>query len=599
MTLLDGAVVDLEPTMEPRSCEYRKKRNLLVNRLKVFKLKQDRGEPVRKFAGRVRSLASVSGYTVKSGATDVSYTEAIIRDQVIFGLADTEIQRDVLAHKDADKITLDKLLTLVEGKESSPTSQGLMSADGNVSAVDSKPKYCRYCGEKHPRGKVNCKAPGHICSKCEKTGHTEKVCRSNPERKAPQKSTASSTECSLFLKQNKDFMIYPDLSFKKEANRKKSIKIKERPARACTKRRGKYGKNKKKRTDPLLANKNVSLTQNLLTFLVGCTISTTKPRRNVDLFAHHVYDKESGRWTEKGPREKPYVKLKIEFDRQSASSLKMNVPPQQTRPFTWSGMCDTGASVVMAGRDFMRGLGIDESQATECRMSLTNADESPIALIGAVPVLITDTSTNHFTRQILYISGNASGLLLSQEACIDLGYISPEFPRRPKQVCSTKSEKKEDCDCPLPLLVKEQVCSTKSGKKEDCDCTCPLRAQAPDPPDSLPFSPTKENVPKLEQWIRDYYAASAFNCCECQPLPKMHGPPLKIFMQEGAKPVAAHSPIPIPLHWQEKVKAGLDRDEAIGVIEKVPSGTPTTWCHRMVVVPKKDNSPTVNFQPLN
>ena len=81
----------------------------------------------------------------------------------------------------------------------------------------------------------------------------------------------------------------------------------------------------------------------------------------------------------------------------------------------------------------------------------------------------------------------------------------------------------------------------------------------------------------------------------------MHGPPLKIFIKDGVKPVAAHTPIPIPLHWQKQVKAGLDRDEAIGVIEKVPSGTPTTWCYRMVVVPKKDNSPrrTVNVMPLN
>ena len=49
------------------------------------------------------------------------------------------------------------------------------------------------------------------------------------------------------------------------------------------------------------------------------------------------------------------------------------------------------------------------------------------------------------------------------------------------------------------------------------------------------------------------------------------------------------------------MKAGLDRDEAIGVIEKVPSGTPTTWCHKMVCVPKKDNTPrrTVNFKPVN
>ena len=431
---------------------------------------------------------------------------------------------------------------------------------------------CRWCGEFHPRAKTHCEAPGYRCSRCQKTGHLEKVCRSNPEERRPVQPRGGSTESNIFIETN------PELSDKKEAI-KKIFETKECPARVYIKRRGKSKKIRKKRTDPLLASKMINFTQNVLTLMVGCTISTTKPRRNVELFPHHVYDKESGRWLEKEPREKPYVKLRIEFDRQSASDLKMNVPHQQTRPFTWSGMCDTGASVVMAGRDFMRGLGINESQATQCRMSLTNADESPIALIGAVPVLITDTIANTFTRQILYISGNANGLLLSQEACIDLGYINTEFPRRKP----------------------EQVCSTKSGKKEDCDCVCPTRSSPPDPPDSLPFSPVKENVPKLEQWIKDYYKASAFNCCECQPLPKMHGPPLKIFMQDGAKPIAAHSPIPIPLHWQKEVKAGLDRDEAIGVIERVPSGTPTTWCHRMVVVPKKDNSPrrTVNFQPLN
>ena len=117
----------------------------------------------------------------------------------------------------------------------------------------------------------------------------------------------------------------------------------------------------------------------------------------------------------------------------------------------------------------------------------------------------------------------------------------------------------------------------------------------------IPMEPITANVPRLQQWILDFYASSAFNCCECQPLPTMHGPPLKIHMQEGVTPIASHSPIPIPVHWQKKVKAGLDRDEAIGVIERVPPGTPTTWCHKMVVVPKKDNTPrrTVNFQPLN
>ena len=553
------------------------KRNLLVNRFKVFKLKQDRGELVRKFAGRVRSLAAVSGYSVKNGDTEVSYTEEVIRDQVIFGLADLEIQRDVLAHQDGDKITLENLLSFVEGKESSQTSQGLLKGGSvEVTKVHHKSGYkCGWCGESHPRGKDNCKASGHKCQKCQKLGHLEKVCRSKPAQQ--QNSDESQAECSIFIP-NKDF-IYPDLSFKKEAEFKSLTNKKERPARACTKRRGKYDKIRKERTDPLPAIEKKNFTQNVLNLLIGCTISTTKIRDNTKLFAHHVHDKETGRWVMSRPRDKPYVKLMVEFDKEAASELQMKIPSQGTRQSSWSGMCDTGASVTMCGKYFLRKLGIGENQATQCLMSLTNADESPINVVGAIPVIITDIKTNIFTKQILYIAGNSNGLLLSQEACIDLQYINKDFPSKEP----------------------EQICSAKAGKKPGCDCSCPVRSRAPDPPDSLPFEPVPENVPKLEQWIRDFYAASAFNVCECQPLPEMHGPPLKIFLQDGAKPVAAHTPIPIPIHWQKEVKAGLDRDEAIGVIEKVPPGTPTTWCHRMVCVPKKDNTPrrTVNFQPLN
>ena len=81
----------------------------------------------------------------------------------------------------------------------------------------------------------------------------------------------------------------------------------------------------------------------------------------------------------------------------------------------------------------------------------------------------------------------------------------------------------------------------------------------------------------------------------------MQGDPLVINVTDGARPVAAHSPIPVPVHWSDAVKKQLDRDVALGVIEKVPIGTDTTWCHRMVTVPKKDGTPrrTVNFQPLN
>ena len=99
----------------------------------------------------------------------------------------------------------------------------------------------------------------------------------------------------------------------------------------------------------------------------------------------------------------------------------------------------------------------------------------------------------------------------------------------------------------------------------------------------------------------DYYKSSTFNKCEHQPLPMMEVPPLRLMVDPTAKPVAYHKPIPVPLHWQDEIKAGIDQDVALGVLEPVPIGEPVTWCHRMVICAKKDGTPrrTVDMQPLN
>ena len=81
----------------------------------------------------------------------------------------------------------------------------------------------------------------------------------------------------------------------------------------------------------------------------------------------------------------------------------------------------------------------------------------------------------------------------------------------------------------------------------------------------------------------------------------MSGPPQLLSIDPTATPNSFHTPIPVPIHWQDEVKAGLDRDFCRGVLEKVPLGTPVTWCHRMVICTKKNGSlrRTINFQPLN
>ena len=80
----------------------------------------------------------------------------------------------------------------------------------------------------------------------------------------------------------------------------------------------------------------------------------------------------------------------------------------------------------------------------------------------------------------------------------------------------------------------------------------------------------------------------------------MQGPPLRLMVDPDAAPVAHHTPVPVPVHWQEEVKAGLDRDVRLGVIEPVPVGA-VTYCHRMVICAKKNGKPrrTVDMQSLN
>ncbi len=108
----------------------------------------------------------------------------------------------------------------------------------------------------------------------------------------------------------------------------------------------------------------------------------------------------------------------------------------------------------------------------------------------------------------------------------------------------------------------------------------------------MPFPPTPENAGKITAWFLEYYGASTFNNCKHQQLPMMQGAePMRLLLKDGAEPVAIHKPALIPAHWQEQVRAEIERDIKLGVLERMPHNTPVTWCNRMHVVAKKTVEP--------
>jgi len=256
-------------------------------------------------------------------------------------------------------------------------------------------------------------------------------------------------------------------------------------------------------------------------------------------------------------------------------------------------MADTGCQSCLAGINIIEKLCLPISDLIPVSMKMHAANEGAINIHGAVILRITGTSPSGDalnSHQIVYITDSTDKFFLSRSACSDLGIISSSFPTIG-----------EAAPIPSSSTSSETETTTTTTRNNESPCDCPTRQSVPRKPTSLPFPATDENREKLQNWLLQYYNSSTFNTCPHQPLPMMNSPPLRLMIDPDAIPVAHHTPVPVPIHWHDRVKEMLDQDVNLGVIEPVPIGEPVTWCHRMVVCAKKDGSPrrTVDFQSLN
>ncbi len=253
------------------------------------------------------------------------------------------------------------------------------------------------------------------------------------------------------------------------------------------------------------------------------------------------------------------------------------------KPRRASTLADSGCQTCTAGVDFLEEIGCPQSFLIPTSHQIIGITSSNLKIIGAVLLRI---EYGGETTQMVHISTRTRGLFLSNSALKKLRLPPDDFPRQTFSVASASTEGHSEVDC--------EGCSGSQ---------CMERTGTPERPDCLPFPPTSENVPKLEKWLLDLFAHSCFNTCTRQPLPSMSGTPMTIKLKEnsGNDYSKAYRPIPVPHHYKTAVKADLDRDVRLGVIEKVPQGEVHDWCSRMVITPKSNGKPrrTVDFQELN
>ena len=530
--------------------------NVLVARVQLQCLRQDREETIRSFCARLRGQARVCNFTQQkqcscSEKVDFDYSEIMVRDALIRGIADEDIRLEIVGQPKQD-MTLDEVVQMAEARESGRRSAGqlLAGTSPTVSASaassyrrnnSSKPvvfkppvnkegpsAHCRYCGQSGHSSSFQvrqkkCPAFNHTCSKCNIRHHYESRCRRDDKTTSPSSSKAiSQNDASSTFENYDEFCLAQD----------------------------------------------------------GCSLSV-----NAIVLDHHVYSDLTKAWKRRSSDPQPFTEVLVQYIQSDAKELGVQAPnAKQSLVVSYKAMPDTGCQSCLSGIGLLHELGMTKQSVIPVKMRMTAANNKSIGIIGALPLRITGispTGSKHTTHQLVYFTDDASRLFLSKQACAALGIISTNFPTIGESLGATS------------------ITAPESGITKECQC--PKRELPPPLPTKPPYAPIVENVDKIQSWLLDYYKTSTFNVCEHQVLPMMSGPPLHLMIDPNATPTARHKPIPIPVHWQEDVYEGLDQDCRLGVIEPVPIGTPVTWCHRMVVVAKKSGKPrrTVDLQSLN
>ena len=294
---------------------------------------------------------------------------------------------------------------------------------------------------------------------------------------------------------------------------------------------------------------------------------------------NYLYDKNIG-WYVGNSKPQPTITLKASIDHKAYHAIHKIAPVAQ--PVEMKCISDSGCMSALAPITVLQKMGLSEKNLLPVKKRMKTAAEGEIHISGAIFLQLSGTDSEgktHSARSMVYISPEVTAFYLSRHCMEQLKIIPESFP----QVGSAASAADSQCD------------AARSS------CGCLTRTATPGRPSKLPFEATAENTGKMREWLLKTYSSSTFNKCTHQALPTMTGPELKVTIEESATPFVTKRSPTTPIHWREAVKQQLDEDVALGVIEKVPPGTPTTWLHHMVIRPKDNGKPrrTIDTQPLN
>ena len=145
---------------------------------------------------------------------------------------------------------------------------------------------------------------------------------------------------------------------------------------------------------------------------------------------HMLFD--NLRWVKSRPPKQPHIKLTVRVDTRSYRDNDIRPPSAyKHRTADMTSLADTGCQALVMGPQQLTQLGLTKCDLMECEQRLTGANGGSIVILGAVFIVVSGTDNTGKvwrTRQLCYVCEGVSELLLSREACTQLGMIPEQFP---------------------------------------------------------------------------------------------------------------------------------------------------------------------------
>lgn len=365
-----------------------------VLRTELLQLKQERDEPFRSFAARVRGKAETCEFLTKCECgKSINYTPHMSRDVLLNGITDPDIRREVLGTKDIIQTPVNDVISLVENKEKARNAL----PSSSLSAVSSfrrqqNPRSVTTASAPHPAPPLADQAKEATCPDCQQRFFTEGVRGWNTK---PHQVCIS---CYRSHRRNRRARGTPQASQSAVHASEQSDQISQLTALHQVPAYSSRPNRRRRRRRP--------------------PTHSTINKRPPMILDHHVFTK--GEWRRARLKAHPTVNTTAD-----TSAIDQSDSPgiTSTARAEVLAIADTGAqSDLWSLADFLA-CGFSRDILTPISLSLSAANRSPISIEGAFFAKLasrTGIGKNVTCRSMVYVSSAINTMYLSCETLFNL-----------------------------------------------------------------------------------------------------------------------------------------------------------------------------------